>query len=108
MTAQHTSSRPRTDRPWYCLDALVDDYIAYSKDGGDFQMLKTLKIIRSVVVNLGVIAITLYGLWKGYPQWFGTVGLVILGAYNGVDMAEWAALVQAIAEAKQQTQTNDD
>jgi hypothetical protein len=97
----------KQQRPWYCIDALVDDYISVADGGGDLQMLKTLKIVRSLIVNIGIIAITLYGLSLGYEMWFGSLGLLTLGLYNGVEVADYAALAQAFAEARHRQQQQE-
>lgn len=103
MTHRHTP------RPWYCLDALVDDYAEILAHGGDFQMLKTLKLLRSIIVNLGITGVTLYALvaTSADATLVSTVGLLTLGLYNGVEVADYAALAQAFAEAKQ-SQSEDD
>jgi hypothetical protein len=101
MTTQHT-------RPWYCLDALVDDYRVVADSGGDLKMLKALKILRSIIVNLGIIGVTLYTLLGtgADATLIATVGILTLGLYNGVEVADYAALAQAFAEVKTE-QGND-
>lgn len=65
-------------------------------------MLKSLKIIRAIVVNLGIIAISMYALVEGADATIiGGIGLFSLAAYNGVEIADYGALLQAIAEASQ-------
>ena len=90
-------------RPWYCIDGLVDDYRTVADNGGDLEMVKTLKIVRSIIVNLGIIGITALSLlYTGAdPTWVAIIGLITLGLYNGVEVADYAALAQAFAEAKQ-------
>ena len=91
-----------THRPWYCIDGLVDDYRVIAESGGDLRMLKALKIVRSIIVNLGIIGVTLYTLigTGADATIIAVVGLITLGAYNGVEVADYAALAQAFAEAK--------
>ena len=43
-------SVPTNPRPWFCIDGAVENYHTVLKDGGDLEMLKTLKIIRSILV----------------------------------------------------------
>lgn len=103
MTQRHT-------RPWYCLDALVEDYRVVADSGGDLKMLKALKILRSIIVNLGIIGVTLYTLLGtgADATLIATVGILTLGLYNGVEVADYAALAQAFAEVKnEQDQQND-
>jgi len=101
MTTQHT-------RPWYCLDALVDDYRVVANSGGDLKMLKALKILRSIIVNLGIIGVTLYALLTGADTTLiATVGVITLGLYNGVEVADYAALAQAFAEVKSKQDDGD-
>jgi hypothetical protein len=88
-------------RPWYCNERLTDDWVVVAQEGGDLKMLKALKILRSVIVNVGIIAIVLYGLWLGgSPDVIVPLSLVVLGAYNGVEFADYLALAQAFAEVK--------
>jgi len=89
-------------RPWYCLDGLVDDYRAIADSGGDLRMLKSLKIVRSIIVNLGIIMVTMFALLEtgADPTWIAILGIVTLGLYNGVEVADYAALAQAFSEAK--------
>jgi hypothetical protein len=95
-----TRLNPR--RPWYCHDGLVDDYRQVAASGGDFKMLRTLKILRSIIVNVGIIGVTLYALatTAADATLISALGLVTLGLYNGVEVADYAALAQAFAEAK--------
>lgn len=92
---------PTTGRPWYCHDRLTDDWATVARKGGDLRMLKTLKIARSIIVNLGIIAIILFGLLQGANATVVvTVGTATLGLYNGVEVADYAALAQAFREVK--------
>ena len=98
-------------RPWYCHDPLVDDYRAIATAGGDLTMLKRLKIARSIVVNLGIISITLFALLgtAADPTVVFVLGMLTLGLYNGVEVADYAALAQAFAEVRaQQPQQGQD
>lgn len=102
MTTQHT-------RPWYCLDPLVDDYRVVADSGGDLKMLKALKILRSIIVNLGIIGVTLYTLLGtgADATLIATVGILTLGLYNGIEVADYAALAQAFAEVKSEQDDGD-
>jgi len=81
---------------------LLADYRRVAQNGGDFRMLKTLKIIRSLIVNLGIIGISFYALayTPANATWVALLGITTLGLYNGVEVADYAALVQAFSEAK--------
>lgn len=95
-------------RPWYCNDRLTDDYLRVHREGGDLKVLKSLKILRAIVVNAGLIAITLYALLEGAePTIVGGLGTISLAAYNGVEIADYSALAQAIVEASQDTETEE-
>lgn len=90
-------------RPWYVLDALADDYCAVAREGGDLRMLKALKILRSITVNIAIISISLYALYRGGDATLvSTVALVTLGIYNGVEVADYAALATAFREVKEE------
>lgn len=90
-------------RPWYCSDRLTDDWLTIESEGGDLKMLKSLKIVRSIIVNIGIITIAALALYYGgAPQVFGTLGLLTLAAYNGIEVLDYVSLLQAIAEAHDQ------
>jgi hypothetical protein len=102
MSSKHT-------RPWYVSERACEDYretlTADGDRGGDLQMLKALKILRSILVNLGIIAIGLYAILEGAdPTLIGTVALSVLGGYNGLEFSDYAALVQAYNELQQEDQ----
>jgi len=96
-------------RKWYTPDRLVDDYWAVARSGGDLKMLKTLKIVRSIIVNLGIIGIALYALATtgADATLVSTVSLVTLGLYNGVEVADYAALATAFAEVSAENTDTD-
>ena len=100
MTVQQTPS----PRPWYCIDRLVDDYKVSIADG-DLRMYKLLKIFRSILVNAGLIGLTTYALLLGAdPTIVATAAIVVLGGYNGIEIADYASAIQAYNEM----QTNSD
>ena len=100
-TTQHS-------RPWYCRDGAVDEYkTTLTTDSQELPVLKTLKITRAIIVNLGVIAITLFAIAEGGDvTLFGLLGLSVLGGYNGLEISDYAALLQAYREV--QADTGDD
>jgi len=102
MTLPAPPELPEPDRPWYCLDALVDDYRTIATQGGDLKMLRALKILRSIIVNLGIISVTLYSLiaTNADPTIVSSIGLVTFGTYNGIEVADYVALAQAFTEVK--------
>jgi hypothetical protein len=96
-------------RPWWCSDRLTEDYREVAKNGGDLRMLKTLKIVRSIIVNLGIIGISLAALFYtgADATLVSVIGLITLGAYNGVEVADYAALAQAFSEVKSEQSKNE-
>jgi len=54
-------STDRTQRPWYILDGPTDEYKRSFGDTGP-TMLKILKTVRALIVNIGLIAISLSAL----------------------------------------------
>jgi hypothetical protein len=98
MSAEHS-------RPWFVSDRACDDYretlTRQPGDGGDLEMLKLLKKLRSIIVNVGIVAISLYSLsLGGDPTTLGIVGLLVLGAYNGLEYSDYRALLQAYKEVQ--------
>jgi len=65
-------------------------------------MSTRLRILRAIVVNIGFITIALYSIWEGGdPTVVGALGISMLGLYNGVEIADAAALAQALAESRE-------
>jgi len=97
MSTKHT-------RPWYCRDGVVDEYIdTLETDGQRLPMLKTLKILRAIIVNVGVIGIGVYAITAGGdPTFLGGLALGVLGLYNGLELSDYAALLQAYNEVQNQ------
>jgi len=66
-------------------------------------MIEPLRIVRSIVVTVGVTVITVLALLEGADAGFvGTLGLLTLGAHNGIRPANAVSLLRAIRVA------NDD
>ncbi|MFC6887946.1 hypothetical protein [Halorubrum trueperi] len=97
-------------RPWYCWGHLVDEYKGTLREGGEsLPMLRALKILRAIIVNIGVIAIVLYSIARGAdPTFLGSFGLAILAAYNGVELLDYAALLQAYKEVQTGSDSGED
>jgi hypothetical protein len=84
-------------RPWYCDGELINEYKHATQS---LAMHKALKITKSIIVNLGLITITLYGLRLGAsPSRIVPLALLILAAFNGVEYSEIQSLKQAITES---------
>lgn len=111
-------------RPWYCSSQLVDAHRSALETGvmenswvpdvitdrlqlsvgGDLKMLRALKTIRSIFVIATIGAISLYTLYLGAdPTLVAMLSLPGLAAYAGIEAADYAALVQAYREVKQDT-----
>jgi len=97
------------DRPRWCRDEAVDEYKqSLERDDELFPMLKTLKILRAIVVNVGVFAVVIYGMYVGGdPTMLGAFGLLTVGAYNGLEYSDYMALVQAMYEIKTESTDNE-
>ena len=91
-----------TARPWYCSSRQVDEYReTLESDRSDLSMIKTLKIARSLLVNVGIIAIGGYGIASGgNPTLIAVLALAVIGGYNGLELQDYAALVQAYKEVQ--------
>ena len=96
-------------RPWYCSERVTDEYKSTLRDGEKFPMLKTLKVIRAIIVNVGVIGIAGYAIGQGGdPTLLGGLALGVLGLYNGLELSDYAALLQAYKEVQIETRDDDD
>jgi hypothetical protein len=94
-------------RPWYCNDRLCDEYVTVHRNGGDLRMLKSLKVVRAIVVNLCIAGITYLALMQGADATtIGGIGLASIATYNGIEIGDYLALAQAVAEVK--TEQGDD
>jgi len=64
-------------------------------------MLKTLKILRAIIVNVGIIVVSGYALHLGGdPTWIGALFLLVISGYNGIEYADYMALIQAYQEVQ--------
>jgi hypothetical protein len=91
-------STNRTERPWYILDGPCEEYKRSLGDTGP-TMLKLLKTVRAIIVNVGLVAISLSALSQGGDATIiGPLALLVLAGYNGVEYADYMALVRAYSE----------
>jgi len=109
MSASKRIEPGRVRRPWYCSDRAIDEYRStLTDDSQPLPMLKTLKITRTIIVNLGIIALGIYSLRLGAdPTLVGAVAIITLGGYNGIEISDYLALLQAYRET-QADSGNDD
>jgi uncharacterized membrane protein len=62
-------------------------------------MYRSLKVLRGIIVNIGIIGLAIYALMQGAePTVIGTLALLTLAGYNGLEMSDYAALMQAYQE----------
>lgn len=103
------SAPTHTTRPWYCRDDVVDEYKqTLNADGEALPMIKTLKILRAIIVNVGILVIGGYAIYRGGdPTILGVLALGVLGAYNGMELGDYLALVQAVQEVQSEA-TGDE
>jgi len=101
MSALHT------DRPWYCNDKAVDEWGQVLSNGEELPMLKTLKLVRSIVVNGGLFIMWYVTLTSGIESLlFHFAFLATIGLYNGLEVQDYLQLVQAYKEV--QTESGND
>jgi|SRR6056297_1527851 len=99
-TAQHTRTEAR---PWYVRDKAVEEHKQAIRNGEDDDptMKRKLTILRSIIVNLGIIGLGLYGLaLGGNVTWITISALAVLAGYNGIEMSELASFFQAYQEVQ--------
>lgn len=105
MTVQHQSP----DRPWYCYAPLVDAYKRIESNGGDLQMLKHLKVVRAIVTNVLVAGVATYSIMEGGDATLlGSSAVGALALLNGIEVGEWLAAKQALAELDLDTDTSPE
>lgn len=80
----------------------VQEYKQSLKTGTElFPMLKTLKLLRAIVVNLGIFAVSGYSLYLGAdPTLIGLTSVLVAGAYNGLEISDYLALVEAVKQVQ--------
>ncbi|WP_434521270.1 hypothetical protein [Halorubrum sp. AS12] len=100
---------PQPTRPWYCRDRFVDEYKStLREDDEKLPMLKTLKILRAIIVNVGIFGIGAYAMYRGGdPTLLAVSTLAVAGAYNGLELGDYLALVQAYNEIQTESDTDD-
>lgn len=103
-------STDQANRPWFCRDDVVDEYRTTLTTGGErLPMLKALKILRAIIVNTGIIGIGAYAIYRGGdPTILAVTSLMVLGAYNSLELSDYLALVQAYKEVQQTTAEPND
>lgn len=98
-------------RPWYARDDVVDEYKQTIRDDDEstLSMIKAAKALKATVVNLAVVGLALYAISRGGdPTILGVVGLITLATYNGVELGEYLALLQAAQEIKAEQNNGDE
>lgn len=90
----------------------VEEYRQTLADDGEaLPMLKTLKLLRAIIVSIGIISITLYAIDQGgNATVLGLTGLFVLGAYSGLEYSDYLAMLQAyqdVQAASDQSESSD-
>lgn len=91
-----------TRYPWYINGYACREYQQTLDPTGDrLPMLKLLKLVRSIVVNIGLISLSLVAVSNGGDATvIGVLGLLVLGGYNGLEFSDYLALVRAYEEVQ--------
>ncbi len=88
--------------PWYVREGQINEYkqtLTTNKE--PFPVLKTLKILRAIIVNLGIFGIGFYAIsLGGDPTIISLAVLGVAGAYNGLELSDYLALLQALQEVE--------
>ena len=108
MSALDNFARSQADTP-ICPRGAINEYKrTLTKDGEPLPVIKSLKIIRSLVVNFGVMVISVFFVANGGdPTIIGALALLILGAYNGLEISDYLTLLNAVQEVQEQTERED-
>lgn len=70
-------------------------------------MFKMFKILRAIIVNLGIIGLAAYALYLGADPTVSLISsLAVLGAYNGLELGDYMALLQAYNELQSERGAN--
>ena len=86
-------------RPWYANDRATEEWKTVGREGGNLRVLKALKILRAIVVNVAIFVVSVYSILEGAePTVIGSLGLMSLAAYNGIELADYGSLLQALNE----------
>jgi len=105
---KNSNAMPESQNSWYVRRRAVDEYKQTLVDEEPLPMLKTLKILRAIIVNIGIMALSGYFVYEGGdPTIIGVMSLGVLAAYNGLEISDYLALLQAVQEIKS-AQDNDE
>lgn len=86
-------------RPWYCKDQAVDEYRDILNSGESPDMLKKLKLLRSIIVNVGLFVMWYISLTAGLESLFYNIAfLLTIALYNGLEVQDYLQLAQAYKE----------
>ena len=88
--------------PWYVRQGQIQEYKeTLTKNKEPFPVLKTLKILRAIIVNLGIFGIGFYAIsLGGDPTIISLAVLGVAGGYNGLELSDYLALLQALQEVE--------
>ena len=107
--AKRTISRT-SPRPWWVGDQAIEEHklAIQAGDRSDPRVKRTLTILRSLLVNAGIIGLAAYGLALGGDvTWITVFGLAVLGAYNGIEATELMAFLQAYQEVQEMSNSDE-
>ena len=78
---------------------MKEEFLSKERGGGELHVLRSLKIIRTIITN-GIILAAIYLLLANgaSPDIVSILGLGGFLLYNGVELAEVSALLGAISE----------
>jgi len=81
-------------------DRMKSEFLSKERYGGELRVLKSLKIFRTIITNLIILAAIWLLLQNGAdPNTVTILGLGGFMLYNGVELAELSAFLGALAEA---------
>ena len=101
--AKRTISRT-SPRPWWVGDQAIEEHkrAIQAGDRSDPRVKRTLTILRSLVVNAGIIGLAVYGLMLGGDvTWITVFGLAGLAGYNGIEATALLAFLPAYQEVQE-------
>lgn len=92
-------------RLWYCPEARVETYRSIISNGGNPTVIQALKVLRTIVLNVLVVALAWLSVTQGGDPTFVPVSaFATLAVVNGFEYSDWAAFRQAYQEAQSDTE----
>lgn len=92
----------RNKYPWFVRKSDIHDYRIKCDTVEDVAMLKVIKTIRWIILNIIIAGIALFAMNQGGdPTVISSVAIIALSFINGVELSDWIVAREVIEEMRQ-------